>query len=162
MSEAPQRPHDPRSFATTFQHAAEFSVVLIGTGCPEYNPQRSGPSALIHHGGNYWLVDMGNGTQVNLLKAGIAVHDIETIMFTHHHLDHNEEYLPIAVLAWLQGRRHATLVGPPKTRALHHFLLDFYKEDLEYRARLTNSSLDGMFTHVDITEIEGDHTHERL
>ena len=93
---------------------------------------------------------------MRLIEAGIAFHDIETMMFTHHHLDHNEEYLPIAVLAWLQGRRHANLVGPPKTRALHDFLLSFYKGDLEYRARLTNSSLDGMFTNVEITELEGD------
>jgi ribonuclease BN (tRNA processing enzyme) len=156
MSEGPRRPHDPRRFVTTYQHAAQFSVVLIGTGCPEYNPRRSGPSALIQADGHYFLVDMGNGTQVRLLEAGIAFHDIETMMFTHHHLDHNEEYLPISVLAWLQGRRHANLVGPPKTKALHDFLLSFYREDLEYRARLTGSSLDGMFTNVEITELEGD------
>lgn len=156
MSDAPARPHDPRNFRTTFQHQAEFSVVLVGTGCPEYNPKRSSPSTLVHHQGNYFLVDMGNGTQSRLIEAGVAFHDIETMMFTHHHLDHNEEYMPIAVLAWLQGRRHANLVGPPKTEALHQFLLSFYEKDLEYRARLTGSSLEGMFTNVEVTELEGD------
>jgi ribonuclease BN (tRNA processing enzyme) len=140
---------------TTFQHKAAFSAILIGTGCPEYNPKRSGPSTLIHHDGDYFLVDMGNGTQARLIEAGIALQDIETMMFTHHHLDHNEEYMPLAVLAWLQGRRHANLVGPPGTKDLHDFLLRFYERDLNYRARLTQSSLDGMFTNISITELEG-------
>lgn len=160
MSEGPLRPHDPRRFVTTFQHAASFGVVLMGTGCPEYSSTRSGPSALVHHHGDYFLVDMGNGTQARLIEAGIAFHDIETIIFTHHHLDHNEEYIPVAVLGWLQGRHHMNLVGPPGTKTLHEFLLSFYRNDLEYRARLTGSSLDGMFTKVDITELEGDATLE--
>lgn len=152
----PPRHHDPNRFPTTFQHQAPFSAVLIGTGCPEYNPSRSGPSTLIHYEGQYFLVDMGPGTQVQLIKAGIGFHDIETMMFTHHHLDHNEEYMPLAVNAWMQGRRHAHLVGPAGTRDLHDFMLRFYGEDLRYRAKRTGSSLEGMFEGVDITEVEGE------
>ena len=155
------RPHrGPRSFKTTFQHKSDFSVIFIGTGCPEYTPKRSGPSALVQYAGNYFLIDMGNGTQARLVEAGIAFKDIETVMFTHHHLDHNEEFFPLSVFAWVQGRTHVNLVGPPGTRELHEFLVTFFKRDLEYRAKLTKSSLDGMFSNVDITELEGDNVLE--
>ncbi len=155
--EAPSGPPEPE---TPFQHKSDFSVVLIGTGSPKYNPQRSGPSTLVHYNGNHFLVDMGNGTQARMIEARIAFQDMETVMFTHHHLDHNEEYIPVAISGWLQGRTHVNLIGPPKTKAMHEFLLELYKEDLEYRARRTNAPPDGMFTNVDITELEGDNTLE--
>ena len=147
---------------TTFKHRGNFSVVLIGTGSPQYDPERSGPSTLIHYNGHYFLVDMGNGTQVRLLNAGIVPGDIETWMFTHHHLDHNEEYIPLSIGSWLRGRRHLNLVGPPNTRALHEFLITFYKEDMEYRARRRGRPVDwdGMITNVDIKEVSGDEIFE--
>ncbi len=160
MSNDPRPHRGPRDIKTTFQHKSDFSVVLIGTGCPEYTAKRAGPSALVHYAGNYFLVDVGNGAQARLIEAGIAFKDIETVMFTHHHLDHNEEFFPLSVFAWVQGRTHVNLVGPPGTMELHEFLVKFFKRDLEYRAKLTNSSLDGMFSNVDITELEGDNTLE--
>ena len=151
-------PHGHRRPTTTFQPQGDFSVILTGTGCPAYNPNRAGPSALVHHKGDYALVDMGTGTRDRLRELGLALHDIGTMIFTHHHLDHNEEYIPLAVNAWLQGRRYVHLVGPPKTKDLHDFLVSFYERDLKYRAKLTKSSPDGMFANVDITVLEGDNT----
>ena len=48
----------------------ESSVTIIGSGSPQYNPQRSGPSALVQFNGVKFLVDMGNGTRAQLEKLG--------------------------------------------------------------------------------------------
>jgi len=134
-----------------------FGTVLIGTGSPVPSEERSSPSTLIYLNDNYFLVDMGEGTQDRLNELELNIGDIETLMFTHHHLDHNEEYSGIAITGWLKGRNHMNLIGPTGTKALHEFTAEFYKEDMEYRASKKNRwSWNGMTQNVDITEVDGD------
>jgi glyoxylase-like metal-dependent hydrolase (beta-lactamase superfamily II) len=111
----------------------ELSVVLLGTGSPVYNPERSGPSAAIRIGERFHLVDMGNGTQARMSEAGITVAELDALLVTHHHRDHNEEFTPITLLAALVGE--PLIAGPPGTDRMVQFALDFYEEDLAYRAR---------------------------
>lgn len=125
-SDGPGRP------AGTFQPSGDFSVLLVGTGGPPYDPQRSGPSALVQYKGRCFLLDMGNRTQARLEEAGIRVRQIEALLLTHHHLDHNEEFIPLYLHSRLAGGR-PEVAGPPGTRRLVDFLLDFYAEDLRYR-----------------------------
>jgi len=143
---------------TLFKPRGNFSAVLLGTAGPHSTPERASPSTLIQYKGNYFLVDMGNGTQMRLKEAKIKPGDIETLMFTHHHLDHNEEYIPLSISSWLTGRKHLNLIGPKKTKALHEFLITFYKEDMEYRRGVSNPfrNFDGIITNVDIKEVSGD------
>jgi ribonuclease BN (tRNA processing enzyme) len=130
-------------------------VITLGTGSPAYHPERSGPSALVYYKGHYFLVDMGNGTQARLHEAGIPARDIDTILFTHLHLDHSEEFIPIAITAWLQGQDHLKIIGPPRTKAYHDFLIDFYHEDMAYRAWRSGRSMEKI-QNVDIKELKGD------
>lgn len=147
----------PPGLVNTFKHRGDFSVIMIGTGSPAYNPKRSGPSALIHSRGNYFLVDMGNGTQARLIEAGIPFKDINAVMFTHLHLDHSEEFIPILINAWLQGQDNLKIFGPPRTKQYHEFLIDFYKEDMAYRAWRTGRSMEKI-RNIEVREFKSNNS----
>lgn len=148
-----------RNSQNTFEPAGDFSVVLIGTGGPNPVEDRASASTLIQYKGNYFLVDMGKGTMDRLEEVGIGLRSIETLMFTHHHRDHNAEYFDIAMEGWLKGRDHLNLIGTPGTKSMHDYFTSFYKEDMEYRAsKKRNWSWDGMITNVDLMELEGDNS----
>lgn len=150
-----------RNSQNTFEPAGDFSVVLIGTGSPNPVEDRASASTLIQYKGNYFLVDMGKGAMDRLEETGIDVKSIETLMFTHHHRDHNAEYFDIAMEGWLKGRDHLNLIGTLGTKSMHNYFTSFYKEDMEYRAsKKRNWSWDGMITNVDLMELEGDNSFE--
>ncbi|WP_299011720.1 MBL fold metallo-hydrolase [uncultured Shewanella sp.] len=133
---------------------APFNATIIGSGAPQYNPHRASASVLITAGKDKLLLDMGNGTQANLAKIGIQAQDLNAIMFTHHHLDHDEEFAPIFIGALL-GRHTFTIMGPPKTKQLVDMDLDFYTQDIDYRLSRQNRRLSerkGAFT---IKELKG-------
>lgn len=132
---------------------SKTGVLMLGTGGPSISDERSGPSTLFFHNDTFFLVDMGEGTQQQLEKAGISTGDIKTLMFTHHHLDHNEEYIPILINGWLRGRNELELIGTEGTSKLHNFVTEFYEEDMEYRARSkVNWTWKGIKSNVAITE----------
>jgi ribonuclease BN (tRNA processing enzyme) len=112
--------------------AGDFAVTIIGSGAPQYNAKRSGPSALIQHHGRHLLVDMGNGTQARLNELGLSPRSLDALLLTHHHLDHNEEFIPILLHRQISGG-DVDIVGPPGVARLVDFAGDFYKEDAAYR-----------------------------
>ena len=112
----------------------DFSVVIIGSGSPRYDAERAGPSALVQYRGRCVLVDMGNGTQARLAGLGIPSRSFDALMLTHHHLDHDEEFIPLFLHARVAGSR-SEIIGPPGTRRLADFTTEFYAEDTAYRLR---------------------------
>jgi ribonuclease BN (tRNA processing enzyme) len=121
-----------QSSRTGFQPTGDFSVVTLGTGSPQYSADRSGPSSLIQYHGHYILVDMGNGTQARLHEAGISWRQIDALVITHHHLDHNEELIPLFIHTHLTGRT-VPVIGPPGTSEYIRFIKKFYAQDISYR-----------------------------
>lgn len=109
-----------------------LSATIIGSGSPKYNAERSGPSVLISYKNTKILVDMGNGTQANLSKNRTNIREIDALLFTHHHLDHNEEFTPIYIKSLLGGNK-VFIAGPKPTTILISNILDVYKEDISYR-----------------------------
>lgn len=109
-----------------------FSVIVLGSGGPPYNAQRAGPSAVIQCRGRFVLVDMGNGTLARLSEAGISLPQIDAFVLTHHHRDHDEEFLPLLNAALVRDVPLA-IVGPTGTARLVDFELDFHARDLAYR-----------------------------
>lgn len=146
---------------SVFEPAGDFSVVLVGTGSPNPAQDRASASTLIQYKESYFLVDMGKGAKDRLEEAGINLANIDTLMFTHHHRDHDAEYFDIAMGGWLKGRNHLNLAGTPGTKSMHEYFTSFYEEDMEYRAsKKRNWSWDGMVTNVELKELEGDNTFE--
>ena len=94
-----------------------LTATIIGSGSPKYNTERSGPSVLISYKNTQILVDMGNGTQANLDKNNTRIRNLDALLFTHHHLDHNEEFAPIFIQTLLGGQK-TIIAGPKQTTSI--------------------------------------------
>jgi ribonuclease BN (tRNA processing enzyme) len=135
-------------------HPSDFTVMTIGTGCPDAIVGRSGPSTMVQYKGKYFLVDVGEGTTQRLVEAGIHIGDISNILFTHMHLDHTDGFQKFFVESWTSGRRETNIVGVPGVEAMHGVFESVFAEDINYRLGKTGTT-DGMYEKVNITEIEG-------
>jgi len=132
----------------------QLTATIIGSGSPQLNENRASASVLIEAGDTKILVDMGNGTQANLNKLGVKARDLSSLFFTHHHLDHNEEFVPIFIGS-LMGKNDFTIVGPPNTTKLTEINLDLYKEDISYRLGKTQRTLSERQKAFTVRDLQG-------
>ncbi len=132
----------------------QLTATIIGSGSPKYNENRASASVLISVGNTRVLVDMGNGTQANLYKSGIDIRDFSALLFTHHHLDHNEEFVPLLIRS-LMGQHNFTIIGPPNTVKLTKANLDLHAEDISYRLGKTKRTLADRQQAFDVRDIQG-------
>lgn len=116
-------------------------VVMLGTGTPIADPQRSGPSLAIVVGGSSYLVDAGPGVVRRAVAAArrdsipaLRVANLKIVFLTHLHSDHTLG-LPDLMLspAVLHRQRPLVIYGPPGTRAMVNHLLAAYREDIVIR-----------------------------
>jgi ribonuclease Z len=95
-----------------------MEIVLLGTGCPQCDPDRRGPSTLVRAGGTSLLVDCGSGVTQRLVEAGTSGAALDALLLTHLHSDHLVDFYQLVVSSWHQGRdRPQRIFGPPGTRA---------------------------------------------
>jgi ribonuclease BN (tRNA processing enzyme) len=152
---APGRTKPPKSGGKkNHQGDGKFSVMIIGSGAPVYNPERAGPSAMVRVGNLSFLLDMGNGTQARLIEAGIRPRQLSALFFTHHHLDHHEEFAPIFIGVLLGGRPFL-IAGPEKTEAYVKAIKSLYDVDIEYRLARRNRTFDEVKDNYEIKELKG-------
>ncbi|MCG7335226.1 MBL fold metallo-hydrolase [Sporosarcina sp. ACRSM] len=111
----------------------ELKIVMLGTGCPRPEISRSGPAQVVFVDELPILVDCGEGTTDQLMKAGIAPEEVNHLWFTHLHSDHTFGYAQFLLGGWELGRRELTVVGPKGTKKFHDNLLAMYDEDISYR-----------------------------
>lgn len=76
-----------------------FDLVFLGTAAAVPSAQRGLPALFLGHGPDRFLVDCGEGTQRQLLRAGLGFRGLGHVLLTHAHLDH------IAGLAGLVATR---------------------------------------------------------
>ena len=122
--------------------AAQTELVLLGTGTPNADPERMGPSLAIVVRDTPYLVDFGPGVVRRAAAAqrqgvkGLAVDKLRVAFATHLHSDHTaglaDLFLTPAVLD-----RHAPLElhGPPGTRDMARHIRAAYRLDIENRVR---------------------------
>jgi ribonuclease Z len=96
-------------------------LTFLGTsaGTPTRTRNVTSQVLTLDHGG-VWMLDAGEGTQHQLMKAGISARRIERILVTHLHGDHCYG-LPglLALIAIHERREPVTLIGP---RGLAEFI----------------------------------------
>lgn len=127
------------------------SVVMLGTGSPRPNINRNQPAQALITDDNTILIDCGEGTTTQLMKAGIAPESITCLIITHLHSDHTFGYGQFLLGGWGQGRSELTIIGPKGIKDFHKKILELYSFDIDYRLSLGRSGLG--LTDVRIIEI---------
>lgn len=118
-------------------------VVLLGTGTPPADPDRSGPATAIVVNGTPYLVDFGAGVVRRAKSAavdkGIAALDpvkLRVAFVTHLHSDHTVGYPDLILTPWVIGRRVPLEVyGPSGIKAMTEHIFEAYRADFETRTR---------------------------
>ena len=137
-------------------------VVLLGTGNPQPNPDRSGPATAIVVDSVAYLVDLGPGVVRRASAAfekGIAALDpikLRVAFITHLHSDHTVGYPDLIFTPWTIGRRVPLEVyGPKGLKAMTQHLLQAYLVDIETRTNADGNQHDfPQGAHVNAHEIK--------
>ncbi|NIN67058.1 MAG: MBL fold metallo-hydrolase, partial [Anaerolineae bacterium] len=135
-------------------------IVLLGTGTPNAEPDRSGPSVAIVVDETPYIVDFGPGVvrrAAAAYEAGIEALEIKNLtkgFLTHLHSDHTTGYPDLILTPWVLEREEPLEVyGPVGTQAMTEHLLAAYREDIEARLAGPEPINDGGY-RVNVHEIE--------
>jgi ribonuclease Z len=111
-----------------------MELTLLGTGCPQCDPDRLGPANLVRHAGKSYLVDCGSGVTQRLVSCGAAGRDLDAILLTHLHSDHLVDLYQLIVSSWHQGRgRPQRVLGPIGTKRFVDGTMALWKPELDLR-----------------------------
>lgn len=129
-------------------------LTLLGTGMPQPDRRRHGPSQVIDVNGDLVLVDCGAGTLHRLLDAGHEGRRIKRIAITHLHSDHITGLADLLWAGWVQRWWPAApdLVGPPGTAEFVRRLIHAFEYDITVRTAEGGLSADTLMPTV--VEIE--------
>jgi len=118
-------------------------VVLLGTGTPNAEPNRSGPAVAIVVNDTPYLVDFGPGVvrQATAMApsnggsvAGLEADKLATAFLTHLHSDHTTGLPDLLLTPWvLERNRPLELYGPEGTEDMAQHILEAYDADIKYR-----------------------------
>jgi ribonuclease BN (tRNA processing enzyme) len=123
--------------------APKTRLVLLGTGNPQPDPDRSGPASAIVVNGSAYLVDFGPGVirraAAARLDKGITELDptnIRVVFSTHLHSDHTAGFPDLILTPWTMGRKSPLEVyGPKGLKAMTDHILAAYSEDIAIRSK---------------------------
>src|SRR5258708_6892056 len=103
-------PQEPKSQAAK-ERPTRTKVVLLGTGTPVPDPDRSGPATAIVVGDSAYLVDFGPGVvrraEAAVLDRGITQLEpgnLKVAFVTHLHSDHTAGYSDLIFTGWTPVR----------------------------------------------------------
>ena len=115
-------------------------IVMLGTGTPNADPARSGPSIAIVVDDTPYLIDFGPGVVRRAAAAqqnGIAAlqpRNLRRAFLTHLHSDHTAGYADLILTPWVLGRDEPLqVIGPPGLAAMTDHILAAYAADIRER-----------------------------
>lgn len=120
--------------------ASHTQVVVLGTGNPNADPDRSGPAVAIVVNGAVYLVDCGPGVvrraaaaERNGIKA-LNVKNLKIVFITHLHTDHTLGYPDLIFTPWVLHRRlPLQAYGPRGLKQMTDYILKAWQEDIRVR-----------------------------
>jgi ribonuclease BN (tRNA processing enzyme) len=125
------------------QRPSHTQLVILGTGTPIIDPDRSGPSVAVVVNGSAYLVDFGPGV---VRRAAAAARDkkiaaltprnIRVVFATHLHSDHTAGLSDLYLTPAVEGRPGALeLYGPPGIAAMASHIRAAYVKDVAIRVK---------------------------
>lgn len=122
--------------------AQETRLVLLGTGAPFADPDRSGPSVAVVVKGTAYVVDCGPGVVRRASAAfkkgvkGLEATALRRLFITHLHSDHTAGYSDfIFTPAVLDRKAPLEVYGPKGLQKMTEHILAAYQEDMEIRIK---------------------------
>ena len=122
------------------EHPTRTKVVLLGTGTPVPDPDRSGPATVIAVDDRAYLIDFGPGVVRRAEAAAlrgvpsVAPGNLKVAFVTHLHSDHTAGYSDLILTGWTSGRTVPLEVyGPPGLQSMTEHILQAYRVDIETR-----------------------------
>jgi len=121
--------------------ASRTRIVMLGTGTPNADPERSGPAVAIVVDDRSYIVDCGPGV-VRRAAAAAELHDIPALrpaqlrrlFLTHLHSDHTLGCPDLLLSPWVLNRSTPLEVwGPEGTANMFHHLQEAFREDIDMR-----------------------------
>ena len=139
--------------------SATTQVVMLGTGTPAADPERSGPAVAVVVNDRAYLVDCGPGAVRRAAAAeknGIAAlkpTELKIVFFTHLHSDHTVGYPDLIFSPWVLGRKEALQAyGPHGLKNMTAHIEKAWSDDVRVRRRgLEQANATGY--KVDVHEI---------
>lgn len=135
-------------------------LVLLGTGTPNADPERSGPALAVVVDDTPYLVDFGPGVVRRAAAAhaagvaGLAVENLKTAFVTHLHSDHTVGYPDLIFTPWVLDRRAPLRVfGPHGLQRMTDHILAAYADDISMRLYGLEPRDDEGYK-VEVTEID--------
>jgi ribonuclease BN (tRNA processing enzyme) len=122
-------------------------VVMLGTGTPHPDPNRSGPATAIVVNDTPYLIDFGPGVirrataafERGVTAIGFGGANIKTAFLTHLHSDHTVGYPDLIFTSWIMGRHEPLAVyGPKGLKAMTEHVLKAWQVDVEVRTNGIN------------------------
>ena len=115
-------------------------VVLLGTGTPNADPDRSGPAVAIVVNRTPYLVDAGAGVVRRAAAAeragvtALAVKNLRMVFITHLHSDHTLGLPDLMLSPWtLERTAPLEVYGPRGVKAMTGHIEAAYAEDIDIR-----------------------------
>ena len=116
-------------------------LVILGTGTPIINPDRSGPSVAVVVNGSAYLVDFGPGVVRRAAAAARDKHitaltpkNLKVVFATHLHSDHTAGLSDLYLTPAVEGRPGALeLYGPPGIADMARHIQAAYVRDVDIR-----------------------------
>ena len=115
---------------------ADTKLILLGTGTPNADPDRFGPSVAVVVNDTPYIVDFGPGVVRRASAARIKPEKLKIAFASHLHSDHTAG-LPDLILTPAVLDRHAPLVlyGPTGIKSMADHILKAYEQDIEIRTK---------------------------
>ncbi len=141
------------SFSQTVSVSSRTKVITLGTGTPNPDPKRFGPSTAIVVDGVPYIIDCGPGVVRRATAAGINANQLSRLFITHLHSDHTTGYADFVFTPAVVNRKEPLRVFGPKGIAFfNNHIQQAYSED--YKIRITGLEKgDSMAYKVLVNEI---------
>jgi ribonuclease BN (tRNA processing enzyme) len=122
-----------------------MKVTFLGTGSAMPDGDRVQTGILVEDEGTSdesdsrrLQIDCGSGVLHRLTRTDAGYEGVDTVLLTHHHLDHVSDLMPLLKTRWLAGEESLTIAGPEGTESLVEGLLDVHdymqgRFDLSFR-----------------------------
>jgi ribonuclease BN (tRNA processing enzyme) len=126
---------------TALAQDARTQLVILGTGTPIINPDRSDPSVAVIVNGSAYLVDFGPGVVRRAAAAARDKHitaltpkNLKVVFATHLHSDHTAGLSDLYLTPAVEGRPGALeLYGPPGIADMARHIQAAYVKDVDIR-----------------------------